>query len=364
MNWTIANDALGHTVAYSVYYSSDNGSTWTFLASDLMNTTYFWDSTTVSNGPKYLIKVNATCSEGLTSMDASDATFMISNHQVAVIVLYPNGGEVLNGTVNVRWAANDSSLELTYLIDFSPDRGKLWDNLTTVESNATLITYPWDTTQSSDGLRYLIRVRIIGGGGIGNDTSDEVFEIDNDPDVISEINDEIEGADNAIEVSDTIIVSIDVSDEVNVTVRQVSPESVPASSSDLEPVGIFLEIALSDPTALTEIWINVSFTELGDEDPTNVRIYFYNETSESWELPKLYGIDEENEVIWAWTDHLTAFGLYERIEAPIEEEDITLFLLLLAAFVIVAASAIATILYRRVKELEKREERRRREEWT
>ncbi|MFX0050666.1 MAG: NosD domain-containing protein [Candidatus Hermodarchaeota archaeon] len=79
IEWTASLDPSGHTITYTVYYSSDNGATWTQLTSDLTSTSYSWDTTTVPDGLSYLIKVVAICSEGETREDVSDSTFAIQN---------------------------------------------------------------------------------------------------------------------------------------------------------------------------------------------------------------------------------------------------------------------------------------------
>ncbi len=79
IEWEGSLDPSDHSITYSVYYSSDNGITWTLLASDLTSTSYSWDTNSVPNGLSYLIKVTATCSEGETSEDISDSTFTIQN---------------------------------------------------------------------------------------------------------------------------------------------------------------------------------------------------------------------------------------------------------------------------------------------
>lgn len=75
--WATVNDSYNHNVSYSVYYSSDNGNTWNLLASGLGSTSYFWDTTILTSGDLYLIKIVATCSEGLIAEDTSDETFTI-----------------------------------------------------------------------------------------------------------------------------------------------------------------------------------------------------------------------------------------------------------------------------------------------
>jgi parallel beta-helix repeat protein len=363
IQWTAPINWLDFDITYGVYYSPNNGSTWILLASGLTNTIYPWNITDLDDGSNYLIRVEIIDSYGFMTNITSSLFTILNTRTIVVTLIYPNGGEVLNGSVDISWSVNDTSTPLTYRIQYSWDGGELWDNLTTFDSSSSPVTWSWDTTQHYDSWLYLIRVTVITAKAVGNDTSDGIFSIDNDPEIVFE-GLEITGPDNVFQVSSTITVSIDVAASVNVTLKQLSSENVPPASSDLDALEVFLDISLSDAAALVVLWINVSFAELPeDQDPNKVRIYFYNETSESWELVKQTGVDYENEVIWGWTDHVTTFGLLVAEPEELVEENPLGLLLLLTAAAVVVISAVAFVLYRRVKELEKGEERRKRERW-
>ncbi|MFX1254395.1 MAG: fibronectin type III domain-containing protein, partial [Promethearchaeota archaeon] len=77
IQWSAAIDSLGHTVTYTLYYS-ETGSNWLWLADSTTNS-YNWDTTSVSDGTLYKIKVVATCTGHLTTEDTSDNTFTINN---------------------------------------------------------------------------------------------------------------------------------------------------------------------------------------------------------------------------------------------------------------------------------------------
>jgi parallel beta-helix repeat protein len=77
IDWIPAKDSLGHSVIYTIYYSSDNGTTWNLLASELTITNYQWEFHNISLGSLYLIKIIAFDSLGFFSMDISDQLFTI-----------------------------------------------------------------------------------------------------------------------------------------------------------------------------------------------------------------------------------------------------------------------------------------------
>lgn len=79
IQWTSPIDSSGHSFTYELFYSNNEGATWTLIASELTDTSYTWNTTTVPNGLSYLIKVVTICSEGESSEGVSDGTFEIKN---------------------------------------------------------------------------------------------------------------------------------------------------------------------------------------------------------------------------------------------------------------------------------------------
>ncbi len=269
---------------------------------------------------------------------------------MTVTVLYPNGGEVLIGETNITWSVDQPSSDMLYSIEYSPDNGAVWDHLTEGLSSTEVTSYLWDTTQHTDGRYYLIRVTVGSTGGVGTDISDGVFTIENAPDIVSETLDPID--DNVFEISTSIIVALDVEEAVSVNIEyiQEAPVSIPP---ELDSLGIYLNITLVDPAALTGLWINVSFIELGDHAPDDVRIYYYNETTKSWNKLKETGIDKEREVIWGFTDHVTLFGVMdEQAESPLTPEEL-LIMIVLGGVIIIIISKITMMIYGRVTKKQK-----------
>lgn len=109
IQWSPTIDQWGHSVAYTLYYSDDSGSTWFSLASDLDTTSYQWDTTTVLGGSEYLLKVVTICSAGLNTEDVTDSTFTIQN----AVVTLPSPPQSLTATagesfVYLNWTAPSS----------------------------------------------------------------------------------------------------------------------------------------------------------------------------------------------------------------------------------------------------------------
>ncbi|MHA1227187.1 MAG: hypothetical protein ACTSR2_09010 [Candidatus Hodarchaeales archaeon] len=94
-------------------------------------------------------------------------------------ILTPNGGETLNGTVNIQWIASNDSFghSITYTVSYSPDGGTSWVILV---SGLITTHYDWDTNIVENGVNYLIQVNASCSEGLWEqDTSDSIFTIYN-----------------------------------------------------------------------------------------------------------------------------------------------------------------------------------------
>ena len=97
LEWSASVDSLNQNITYSVHYSSDTGNNWNLLVSGLTVTSYDWNTTAVSDGRYYKIKVVAS-SDGLSSENIlyglltidnipTDNTFLIIG--LAIIAIFP-----------------------------------------------------------------------------------------------------------------------------------------------------------------------------------------------------------------------------------------------------------------------------------
>ncbi len=103
--------------------------------------------------------------------------WLSQNRAPIVEVLFPNGGELLNGTQIVEWTALDfDSDPLIFNVFYSDNNGSDW---TLLESDLLVQEYEWNTTQHDDGTSYMILVEVSDGQLGGQDVSDDPFELDN-----------------------------------------------------------------------------------------------------------------------------------------------------------------------------------------
>jgi hypothetical protein len=110
-----------------------------------------------------------------------------------------------------------------------------------------------------------------------------------------------------IKLSNPTYVYIEVSSNIT------GDEDAALKNSGLIGTNFYLNITLDDPSALQDIWINVSYADwnlsnLGITDENDLRIYFFNTSSSAWEPAGSTGVDTFNQVIYAHLDHLTSFA--------------------------------------------------------
>jgi hypothetical protein len=72
-------DSQGYQVNYYIEYSPNEGSSWFLIISNLNETYYVWDTTTVENGENYKIRIFALGGEGEEISRTFEGTFSIDN---------------------------------------------------------------------------------------------------------------------------------------------------------------------------------------------------------------------------------------------------------------------------------------------
>ncbi|MBD3263103.1 M6 family metalloprotease domain-containing protein, partial [Candidatus Woesearchaeota archaeon] len=178
----------------------------TFAVNNIYNIT--WNTTTVSDGNTYRIKVNATDNTSKTAFDVSDSDFKINNINDApeINLTSPLGGENWSNTQIITWSASDSDQdELTIALYYTTDSN--WISMSSNETNDNECN--WNVSNLSDGDTYKVKITAYDGNLIANSTSNE-FTIDNTEPSVS------------LNIPDT---SITTSDEINITCTASDSES-------------------------------------------------------------------------------------------------------------------------------------------
>ena len=166
ITWSNTASASG---LYNVQYSSDNGVSWTTLASGITGNTYVW--TNIANIPSatYLVKVvdaNNTCKQ-----DVSNANFTVAPAQP--VLTYPNGGEQISWgqSVNITW--NAATFYSSVRLEYSTDNGVTWTLITSSTSNDG--TQSWTVPQINSTT---VLVKASNSSNVNsNDVSNAVFSI-------------------------------------------------------------------------------------------------------------------------------------------------------------------------------------------
>ncbi|MFX1284643.1 MAG: Ig-like domain-containing protein [Promethearchaeota archaeon] len=134
-------------------------------------------------GAGYLWSNSDTDGDGTINLYDSDNEILASNiiewltaEQLPTVSLtYPNGGEMLSGTITISWTASDPDGD-SLTSDLFYWNGSNWIELI---MGLTSTSYDWDTMTVPDGANYKIRVIVNDGRLSEQDESDAVFTIDN-----------------------------------------------------------------------------------------------------------------------------------------------------------------------------------------
>ncbi len=158
ITWTASVDSVGHTVSYTVLYSDNSGVDWYEIVTDITTTSHLWNTSSLAGGSQYVVRVIGECSDLLSVADTSDAPFTIQSHEFTPpTVTYPNGGELINGSVTITWTASVDSEghAVSYTILYSDNSGVDWYEIV---AGVTATSYLWDTSSLTEGSEYLVRV--------------------------------------------------------------------------------------------------------------------------------------------------------------------------------------------------------------
>ncbi|MHA2097672.1 MAG: right-handed parallel beta-helix repeat-containing protein [Candidatus Kariarchaeaceae archaeon] len=79
ISWEAIEYTFDHVVTYSVFYSSDSGTSWTLFESGLTTLNYDLDTTTIPDGSTILLRVEAIDEIGFISTETSSDSYLIDN---------------------------------------------------------------------------------------------------------------------------------------------------------------------------------------------------------------------------------------------------------------------------------------------
>lgn len=146
---TISWTSGGITGTYNLYYSTNNGTTWTLIA-NTSSTSYAWSPVISLSSNQMRIKVSDNL---FTAKDSSDAVFTL-NQNTDIVVTAPNGGESWEaGTVKtITWVSAPTTTRFN--VYYSTNNGSSWNTLAT---NTSATSYSW-AVPNSPSANCLIKV--------------------------------------------------------------------------------------------------------------------------------------------------------------------------------------------------------------
>jgi hypothetical protein len=160
---------------WNIYYSTNNGSTWNTIVTNLANTgtatqSYAWQVPNTITTTQALIRVESYSTPAI--VDQSDAVFNIAPSN-DITVVTPNGGETIaaTSTYAITWT-NLAGASGQYTIQYSTNNGSSWS---TVATNVTGNSYNWSVPNTSS-TTCLVRV-LDYLNTCKNDVSNAVFTI-------------------------------------------------------------------------------------------------------------------------------------------------------------------------------------------
>lgn len=172
-------DPDGRELTYTVEYRHlDN---WTVLVTNTTEPTFRWDTRSVENGQEYQLRVTANNGVLTGVIMVEDPLTIENNFPPTVTVVWPNGGEELQGTVKIRWTATDRNNPpdtLTYTVSYLLNE----EESVVIAEDVHATHLVWDTSGAPDLNWTVIRVQAQDPSNLtAVDDSDVGFVIRNRP---------------------------------------------------------------------------------------------------------------------------------------------------------------------------------------
>lgn len=173
ITWS-TNDNNSNNV--TIQSSANGGTSWSDL---VVGTTddgsHSWDTTTVSDGAQYRIRITPTDKAGNVGSTNATENFTIDNTLPALTITAPVNGTVWKGTQTITWSNTETNKDVVK-IEYSADGGSTWTVLNS--STPDDGSHPWDTDAVAEGQNYRLRINATDDAGNVNSTTSGTFAID------------------------------------------------------------------------------------------------------------------------------------------------------------------------------------------
>lgn len=317
IRWSASdNEDPATLIAVKIEYSNNAGYSWNVLVPNTDNDGIFeWDTTQFDDGDNYRIRVTATDSGGLTSTDTSTIFSIVNNAAntpPTITILYPVGGETLNGKVDIQWSASDpEGDEITIDIYYSKDNGITWTEIATGLANTG--SYEWDTTTVEDGY-YIIKIKATDTNMLSSEdiTAARVM-----------VNNEGGSFIQVFERQDLGVKAVVACSSGSGEVKFRSATD-PMGNSEGN-IGIFIESYIDGTLDITWIYIEIKYYDTNIPIMVNestLRMYLWDASQGKWLLPLDTGVDTQNNIVYGNASDVGIFAPIGELYSDIDGDGI------------------------------------------
>ncbi|MCD6482071.1 MAG: hypothetical protein J7L31_07395 [Thermoplasmata archaeon] len=137
---------------------------------------YFLNRTYPAEGT-YTFFIYAVDTSG-NANTSEEHTFQIKDlNPPQVKITFPEGGDVVGGSILIKWNASDESGEVDITLKYSPNNGQTWTLI--VEHTANDGEYLWNASNLADGDEYIIQIIAVDASGNTARYFTDTFTMDN-----------------------------------------------------------------------------------------------------------------------------------------------------------------------------------------
>jgi hypothetical protein len=167
ITWNASTDSDGDTIRYSVDLSTNNGSTYTTLISNLNALSYTYDFTNVAETTQAKLRIRAYDGTEYSSYEYSP-TFTVAHKPSVPSFTKPSSSAEIDGIYNITWnqSSDPGGDSIKYQIELSTNNGSTYS---TILTNVTGGSTNYDFSNAAETKQAKLRIKALDNYGNSSD---------------------------------------------------------------------------------------------------------------------------------------------------------------------------------------------------
>ena len=268
------------------------------------------------DGVDYYIKASDGTNEafdpGVDMYHYIEVTEATGNELPVGTFIRPLGGETFSGKIEINWTASDPDGDnLRFLLSISKDSGATWQPLygsmgyyPTIVENFTFDTTDTENgVDTPDGSTYRFMLELFDDGDPALSSAVQTGDFTINVTLVKIAVTEPEEVDLGEENSATVVAGI------GGDITLIAEAATQPDAEDPNALGLYLNVTIDGDGSLEWVNITIDYDDVpAGIDQAKLKMYYWDETTNKWDLIENSGVDTVNKFVWANVTHLTLFA--------------------------------------------------------